>query len=79
MIEKKLLFETNYLTINKFVNPAPFTSGFPKNSPGQAVLWLGREIIYAYMKRNPEISLSELMMNDNYQRILSESRYEPKK
>jgi len=29
------------------------------------------------MERHPEISLKELMLNDNYQKILAESRYEP--
>nr|MDA3779870.1 hypothetical protein [Bacteroidales bacterium] len=77
LIENKLLFTTDYMTINKFINPAPFTAGFPQDSPGKAIEWLGREIIYAYMKRNSDISISELMKEDNYQKILTESRYQP--
>jgi len=77
LIENKLLFTTNYMTINKLINPAPFTSGFPQKSPGKAIIWLGREIVYAYMNKNPNISIPELMNEDDYQKILTESRYKP--
>ena len=77
LIEQKLLFSTDYMVINQHINPAPFTPGFPSDSPGRATVWLGREIVKAYMKRNPEVSVSNLMFNNNYQKILSESRYEP--
>jgi hypothetical protein len=77
LIEEKLLFSTDYMTINKHINPAPFTSGYPKESPGRASVWLGHEIVKAYMKRNPDILIKDLMLDDDYQKILSESRYEP--
>jgi len=77
LIENKLLFSTDYMTINQHINPAPFTSGYPNESPGRASIWLGWQIVRKYMQRNPEISLNELMLNNDYQEILSESRYEP--
>jgi len=77
LIDQKLLFSTDYMTINKFINPAPFTSGFPHESPGRAVVWLGHKIIQKYMTRHPKITLEQLMANNKYQKILSESRYEP--
>ena len=77
LIEKKLLFSTDYMTINKHINPAPFTSGYPKESPGRASIWLGWKIVDAYMERNSDLTLKNLMLDDDYQKILSESRYEP--
>jgi len=77
LIEHKLLFETDYMTINKFVNPAPFTTGFPRNSPGRAVNWLGWKIIEEYMRKNKEVTLTELMQENDYQKILENSRYHP--
>ncbi len=77
LIEKKLLFSTDYMTINKHINPAPFTSGYPKESPGRASVWLGWKIVKVYMERNSDITLKDLMLDDDYQKILSESRYEP--
>jgi gliding motility-associated lipoprotein GldB len=77
LIENKLLYSTDYMTINKMVNPAPFTSGFPQRSPGRAVNWLGWKIIETYMKRNSEVTLPQLMEMSDYQSILTESRYNP--
>lgn len=77
LIDQKLLFSTDYMLINKHINPAPFTAGYPRQSPGRASVWLGWKIVQAYMQRNSDITLNELMINDNYQQILSESRYEP--
>jgi gliding motility-associated lipoprotein GldB len=77
LIENKLLYSTDYMTINKMVNPAPFTSGFTKASPGRAVNWLGWKIIEAYMDRNSGVTLRQLMRDHDYQRILTESRYHP--
>jgi len=77
LIENKLLFSTDYMTINKHINPAPFTSGYPRESPGRASVWLGWRIVEEYMSRNTEITLRDLMLDNDYQKILSESRYEP--
>jgi gliding motility-associated lipoprotein GldB len=77
LIDQKLLFSTDYMTINKFINPAPFTSGFPNESPGRAAIWLGHKIVQKYMDRHPKITLEQLMKDHQYQKILSESRYEP--
>lgn len=77
LIEHKLLFETDYMTINKYVNPAPFTTGFPRNSPGRAINWLGWKIIEEYMRKNKDVTLRELMLENDYQKILEISRYHP--
>ncbi|MDY6801058.1 MAG: hypothetical protein SVU94_07515 [Bacteroidota bacterium] len=77
LVDQKLLFSTDYMTINNYINPAPFTTGFPRQSPGRAVVWLGWKIVHHYMERHPELTLKELMLNDHYQEILTESRYEP--
>jgi gliding motility-associated lipoprotein GldB len=77
LIGNELLYATDYMTINKMVNPAPFTSGFTKESPGRAVNWLGWRIIEAYMERNSGVTLRQLMKNRDYQAILTESRYHP--
>jgi len=77
LIDQKLLFSTDYMMINKLINPAPFTAGFPYESPGRATIWLGERIVSAYMKRYPKVTIKDLMLDDDYRKILSESRYEP--
>lgn len=77
LIDKDILYSTDYMTINKMVNPAPFTSGFPRQSPGQAINWLGWKIIDTYMERKSGTDLKKLMNESDYQKILSVSKYHP--
>jgi len=77
LIDNKLLFSTDYKVINQHISPAPFTPGYPTDSPGRASVWLGWQIVRAYMQRNPKVTVSDLMYDSDYQKILSQSRYEP--
>lgn len=77
LIENKLLFTTNALEINKFVNDAPFTSGFPQESPGRAAVWIGYRIVESLMRRNEQMTLEELMNIKDYQKVLNMARYKP--
>ena len=77
LIDQKILFSTDYMLINKLVNSAPFTSGFPNESPGRATVWLGWNIVDAYMKRQADVSIKNLMLENDYQKILTESHYKP--
>lgn len=76
LIEQKLVFSTDYMTINKLINPAPFTSLFTRESPGRAAIWVGYKIIEAYMKNN-DVTLAELMKDQHYQEILEKSKFQP--
>ena len=77
LVEDKMLFKTDMLTISKFIKPAPYTKGFTPNSPGQAAIWIGYRIVEKYMQRKDNVTLLELMHTDNFQQILEESRYDP--
>ncbi len=77
LVEHKLLFSTDFLTIHKLVYPAPFTSLFTQESPGRAVVWLGYRIVEAYMKNNKNVTLPQLMKNRDYQKILRMSKFKP--
>lgn len=77
IIEKKLLFATDLLTIRKFVENAPFTYQFGPDSPPRAVNWLGWQIVKSYMENN-NVSIPELLLETDYQKILNLSGYDPK-
>jgi hypothetical protein len=77
LVENKILYKTDYLTIRKLTGDAPFTSFFPKESPGQAAVWLGYRIVLKYMDNKTEETLPELMENSDYQNILRISKYNP--
>jgi len=77
-IENDLLFNSNYRNIRTFILEAPFTSGFPQESPGRIGQWMGWQIVTAYMKNNPKVTLQELMNDCDYKNILQKSGYKPK-
>jgi len=77
LVENKLLFNSSVKEIKRFINDGPFTTPFSKLSPPRTGRWLGYQIVNAYLKRNPEITLPQLMEIDDYQKILNESKYRP--
>lgn len=78
-LEKKLLYSKDFKSINKYCGEAPFSAGMPDESPGRTGIWLGWQIVKAFMKNNKNISIEQLMMNTNYKQILNSSRYKPKR
>jgi hypothetical protein len=77
LVERKLLFSTDQVMIRKFIEEAPYTKNLTHDSPGQAGVWIGWRIVTEYMKKNPAVSLADLMNNQDYLKILEESRYDP--
>jgi uncharacterized protein YjaZ len=78
LVQEELLYETDYMSINKWINQAPFVSGIPKDSPGRLGQWVGLKIVRNYMQNRPNTKLTELMTNNNAQEILARSKYKPK-
>lgn len=76
LMENKQLYNTSQLVLAKYINPAPFTVNFTQDSPGQAAIWLGLQIVKSYMDNN-SVTLPELMKETDYQKILEESMYKP--
>ncbi len=76
-IDNDLLYTQETTEIIKYMGEAPFIQGFPEGSPGRIGHWLGWQIVKAYMEKNSTISVEKLMLNDNAQQILNESKYKP--
>ena len=77
LIEHKMLYSNKRMDIIRYTNPSPTTSGFPLESPGRTGVWIGWQIVRQYMQKHPDISLNELMLNTDYQKILNDSKYFP--
>jgi hypothetical protein len=75
--ENNLLFETDLLKTRSFLNDGPSTPEFGLGSPGFISLFTGRELIRAYMKKNPKTTIDELLALDG-QKILTGSGYKPR-
>ncbi len=75
--EKELFYETDLSKFNKLISPAPTSNGMPPESPGQTGNYMGWQVIKAYVKRNPDVSVVDLIHNQDAQEILDLSRYKP--
>ena len=77
VIENQHLFTVNFLTTSQYLKTAPHTAYLPVESPGRVGVWLGFQIITAYMKQNPATCLKDLMENTDYRELLKLSKYKP--
>ena len=77
LVEKKMLYSSKRMDIIRYINDAPYTNGFPLESPGRTGIWIGWQIVRQYMKKHPEVTLPQLMQNSDYQGILNASGYFP--
>jgi len=77
MVENQMLFSTDELVIRKMVGDGPFTTLFANNSAPRAGVFLGWKIVSRYMDKHPEISLQQLMKDNDYQGILNSASYKP--
>jgi hypothetical protein len=76
LIENQLLYTTDKRVVRKFTDDGPFTDLFSKKSPPRLAWYLGYQMVYAFMHES-DYSLSELLLEENAQKILKISRYKP--
>ncbi len=77
LVEEKLLFSTDPLVIRKLTEDAPSTGFYTVESPGRAAVWQGLQIVRAFARRNPGLTLNQVMSRSDYQEVLRLSRYNP--
>lgn len=79
-LQENLLYETDYMKIQKYLSEAPFTPGLGENNESAPKLgiYTGWQIVKKYMEEHPEISLPQLLNEPDAQKILNGSHYKPK-
>ncbi|GAB3919771.1 gliding motility lipoprotein GldB [Mucilaginibacter myungsuensis] len=80
-LEEKLLFDSDELKTQKYLGEAPFTPGLGEGneSAPRLGIWTGWQIVRQYMERNPNVTLPQLMADNDAQKILNGSKYRPEK
>ncbi len=78
-LDQNLLYESDFMKIQKFLNPAPFTPGLGEknDSAPRLAVWTGWQIVKLYMEKNPDVTLQMLMKENDAQKILNGSKYKP--
>lgn len=79
-LEENLLYETDYLKLQKYLNEAPFTPGLgEKNeSAPKLAVYTGWQIIRQYMIKHPDTTVQQLLALNDAQKVLDEAGYHPK-
>lgn len=77
MMDKRDLFKTESLLLTSYLNDGPFTLEVSQDSPGRLGTWMGWRIAESYMEHNPEVTLQQLMVEGDAQKILEQSFYKP--
>lgn len=80
LVSKNLLYSKSYMDIEKLLNPSPATAILHPEAPGRAGRYFGYKIVKAYLEKNPQTTLSQLLspnFYNNQQSFLS-SAYEGK-
>ena len=77
LIQDKVLFSTNIQVKQRFLSDRPKTLEVGEQCPGRIAQWIGWQIVNAYMKRNDQKTLKQLMNEPNAQQIFRESNYKP--
>ncbi|RVU01233.1 gliding motility lipoprotein GldB [Mucilaginibacter limnophilus] len=79
-LEEELLYNSDYMKIQTYLNEAPFTPGLGEHneSAPKLAVWTGWQIVRAYMGKHPDITLPQLMAEKDAQKVLNESKYRPK-
>ncbi|MDB5031306.1 gliding motility lipoprotein GldB [Mucilaginibacter sp.] len=79
-LEQNLLYETDYEKLQTYLGEAPFTPqlGERNESAPKLGIWTGWQIVKQYMEKHPEVTLQQLMVNNDAQKILNDAKYHPK-
>lgn len=78
-LKNNVIYETNFKKVAKLVTPSPSSPGMPPESPGETANYIGWQIVKQFMKRNPDVSVAQLVTINDAQMILDKSKYKPKR
>jgi len=78
-LEEDMIYETNHLKIDKFVNPSPHSPGMPPEAPGRTGSYIGLQIVEKFMSENPEMDIPALLEESDSQKIMEMAKYKPRR
>lgn len=80
-VEKEMLYSTDQNLRHRFINLAPYSKFYLEldtESPPRLGQFIGWQIVRAFMKKNPKVSLEELI-HIEAEEIFKQSNYKPKR
>lgn len=78
LLRENLFYETDFRKINKLINPSPDSPGMPSDAPGRTANFIGWKVVKAFMTRQPNVTVNELITWEDNQALLDQSKYKPR-
>lgn len=75
MVQNHHLDETDPMVVRMYIRPAPSTACFGEDSPFELGVWLGTQIIEAYMHKHKEMTIAKLLEETDYRKMLVELQF----
>lgn len=79
LTSEQLLYSIKRGDWRKLVEISPGSPGMPKEAPGRTGTYIGYLIVRDYMDRHPSTSMEQLLAIKDAQKLLTESKFKPKK
>jgi hypothetical protein len=76
--DQELFYETNMMSINKYLSPSPNSPGMPTEAPGRTANYIGWQIVKKFMQKKPKLTMQDLIAHTDAQKLLEESKYKPR-
>ncbi len=76
-VEDQVLYQTSHQMKQKYIDERPKTIEVGEKCPGRIGTWVGWQIVNAFMERNPDTTLPELMTLPNADQLFKDSKYKP--
>lgn len=74
-----MLYDTDYRAFQKYIALSPHSPNMPQEAPGNTGSYIGYRIVSDFMERNPSYTLPQLLAVTDAKKILTLSRYKPKR
>jgi hypothetical protein len=78
-VDKQLFYSKDFNDQVNYINDGPFTPGFTQETPPRMGVWLGLQLVKKYMDQNRQVTIPELMKNNDMHAIFKQSGYKPPK
>ncbi len=76
-VSEELLYSHEIKRWKTYVFEGPFSAGMPENAPALTGNYIGLKIIESYMENHPDLSVRELLENEDANGIFQKAKYTP--
>jgi hypothetical protein len=79
LLSENLLYSTDFNKFKKLVTPSPNAPVVFQEAPGEIGNWMGWQIVKAWMRRNHNATMDDLLRQQDAQAFLEAAKYKPRR